>query len=255
MNRHFFSFVLLGTALIGQAPCQPDDDADGDGYTEAEGDCDDADASTNPGAEELCDGLDNNCDNVIDLGCPGPNNVIIEDQALSFSGLENGVPFNEFFEDLCVGSTPDMCFVAYDWSLVEYLGGSMYFQGYDEENNMGLVSESLSWVSPSSLYAETSMKISQDWVLSFDLPTEMTFAFRATLAADMEPGQTLVNADLDGPVEAFLVSTAEQGGFDEALTLTPGHYLLHFYVQSYAASQPSDVEVLSADASLVMEPL
>lgn len=40
-------------------------DADSDGYTEDE-DCDDAVAAVNPGAEEVCDGVDNNCDSVVD---------------------------------------------------------------------------------------------------------------------------------------------------------------------------------------------
>jgi hypothetical protein len=37
-------------------------DADSDGWTTCDGDCDDANADTYPGAEELCDGLDNDCD-------------------------------------------------------------------------------------------------------------------------------------------------------------------------------------------------
>jgi hypothetical protein len=40
-------------------------DEDGDGFTEDE-DCDDLDPAVNPNAEELCDGLDNNCDGVVD---------------------------------------------------------------------------------------------------------------------------------------------------------------------------------------------
>jgi hypothetical protein len=36
-------------------------DADGDGYTVADGDCDDTDANVHPGAEEICDGKDNDC--------------------------------------------------------------------------------------------------------------------------------------------------------------------------------------------------
>ena len=39
-------------------------DADGDGYIED--DCDDNDANVHPGKEELCDGLDNDCDGDID---------------------------------------------------------------------------------------------------------------------------------------------------------------------------------------------
>ena len=42
-------------------------DADGDGYS-AEEDCNDSDASVFPGTEEICDGIDNNCDGVADEG-------------------------------------------------------------------------------------------------------------------------------------------------------------------------------------------
>jgi large repetitive protein len=42
-------------------------DSDADGYLSDE-DCDDADPTINPGAEEICDGFDNNCDNQADEG-------------------------------------------------------------------------------------------------------------------------------------------------------------------------------------------
>ncbi len=41
-------------------------DEDNDGFKPSEGDCDDGDASVNPGEQEICDGLDNNCDEEID---------------------------------------------------------------------------------------------------------------------------------------------------------------------------------------------
>ena len=37
-------------------------DADGDGVDTCNGDCDDSDPATYPGANEICDGIDNNCD-------------------------------------------------------------------------------------------------------------------------------------------------------------------------------------------------
>ncbi len=43
-----------------------DEDKDLDGWTIGDGDCDDTSSSINPGAEDICDGKDNNCDGEID---------------------------------------------------------------------------------------------------------------------------------------------------------------------------------------------
>ena len=48
-------------------PEQEEIDADGDGYF-AEEDCDDQEATINPSSEELCDGVDNDCDGEVDEG-------------------------------------------------------------------------------------------------------------------------------------------------------------------------------------------
>ena len=42
-------------------------DSDGDGYFNDE-DCDDADSTSHPGAVEVCDGVDNNCNGQVDEG-------------------------------------------------------------------------------------------------------------------------------------------------------------------------------------------
>lgn len=43
-------------------------DGDSDGYTDAGGDCDDTDAAISPGAAEVPDGIDNDCDSSVDEG-------------------------------------------------------------------------------------------------------------------------------------------------------------------------------------------
>ncbi len=39
------------------------------GYSSLTGDCNEADPGVNPGASEICDGVDNNCDGITDPGC------------------------------------------------------------------------------------------------------------------------------------------------------------------------------------------
>ena len=55
------------------------DDADGDGLTEAEGDCDDSDPTISPNAEEVWyDGVDSNCDGGNDFDADGDGHVPLE---------------------------------------------------------------------------------------------------------------------------------------------------------------------------------
>jgi len=64
-----FSLLLAATVLTGQDGCE--EDRDGDGWTTADGDCNDNDATIHPGAEEGCDNRDHNCDGVIDNDADG----------------------------------------------------------------------------------------------------------------------------------------------------------------------------------------
>jgi hypothetical protein len=70
--------VALTTKTSSSTPSTPPPwtvDEDGDGFS-GEEDCDDNDAAVNPDAEELCDGLDNNCDGEADEGATDARHLL-----------------------------------------------------------------------------------------------------------------------------------------------------------------------------------
>jgi len=66
------------------------EDADGDGWTVADGDCDDTDASVNPGASEVCnDWIDNNCDGTSN-GCELSGTISLANADAKLVGESSG---------------------------------------------------------------------------------------------------------------------------------------------------------------------
>ena len=97
-----YTLILLALACDPNVKVEPVDvvedfvtDADGDGYTDEDGDCDDSDSSVNIGAIEICDGVDNDCDGEID-----------EEVTTSFYADADGDGFGnpEYVEEACEAS-------------------------------------------------------------------------------------------------------------------------------------------------------
>lgn len=63
-------WLSFGVARAADCGTGPDADCDSDGFTVAEGDCDDTKLRVNPANSEVCnDRLDNDCNGLFDEGC------------------------------------------------------------------------------------------------------------------------------------------------------------------------------------------
>lgn len=103
--------LLMGAPVYQAANAAPTCDADGDGYfknvRKCGGilDCNDSDASIYPGAEEVCNGVDDDCDNFIDEGgvCGGGDILICQD-----GPVMGDLCTSDFDCGVCIGGdTPD----------------------------------------------------------------------------------------------------------------------------------------------------
>jgi len=127
--RKPLGFVLMASMvlLVGQDDCSTD--ADGDGWSTTDGDCNDADATIHPGATEVCDGVDNNCDRAIDDVDEDGDGYIAEE-----CGGDDCDDTNANLNESCDIPPPDSDLVGY-WDFEDTDGTVTDLSGYENHGS------------------------------------------------------------------------------------------------------------------------
>ncbi|MHC4637914.1 MAG: putative metal-binding motif-containing protein [Planctomycetota bacterium] len=127
INKKSIKFLLILGFLVFALVLLPSHswakDSDSDGWEHNGGDCDDKNAAIYPGADELCNGVDDDCDGTVDEGCGActdadgdlyyaeANCGTLQDCDDSDPGVNPGEPeyCNDQIDNNCDGFTNESC--------------------------------------------------------------------------------------------------------------------------------------------------
>ncbi len=116
----------------------PPTDADGDGVTPADGDCDDDNAELHPGQAEACNGIDDNCNGVVDEGLPDADGDGVADceDTETCDGIDNNGDgqVDEGFTDADGNGVAD-CVGTEECDGLDNNENGQVDEGFDEDND------------------------------------------------------------------------------------------------------------------------